>query len=880
MTAEQWRRIKVLFDSALGHDPGRRETFLREACAGDDGLYGEVVGLLQAGMAADALWGSKTSTITAGEPVDLDPMEGRRIGPYRILQRIGSGGMGSVYRATRDDAEFYRVVAIKIIRPNTHQENAVRRFLHERQTLAALDHPQIVKLLDGGTTDDGLPYFVMDYVEGQAIHEYCSRAAMPISDRLELFRKVCAAVHYAHQNLVVHRDLKPNNILVTADGNPKLLDFGIAKLLKPEYSQNAIGLTLTAQPMTPEYASPEQILGQPITTASDIYSLGVLLYLMLTGQHPYKRELSSAPMLEQAICEKEPERPSSARGRIQNSSVEKRRLPGDLDVIVLKAMRKEPQRRYPSVEHFSEDIRRYLEGMPVVARNDTLAYRVGKFATRHKTGVAIGLAVALALLISTIVSIGYARVATRERERAERRFQDSRQLALFVVREFDDAMRQGATSARQNVVRRALETLNRLAGEAGDESLQRDLIEGYFRVGDLQGNFYGPNLGDLNGARESYRKALDISRQLHNRHPNDMVSRRDLARAYHKVGEVLALGGEPVAALEEYGKALQIFEAAAADHPGDRQALRDLLALHEKMGLILYEMSDLGGALEHYGKYLDLAGELQAASGGAWDERRAVAKGNLRAGEIAASCGQAEPGTGKIRVALATFQELNSMDPANVPVRRDLASTYLILGESLQSFGRSREALENFRQGFRLAEALSREDPQNRQFQRDVHLAAAFLASAAFENSQNREARLFYQLALQLAGTLATQTQASEDDHRNYAWLLLTTRFPDLKKPGAARLHAEKAVEMSKGRDAAALHMLALAYEAVGEWENALAAEEKVAALLPPVLSASCTPHRHKEMAELLTRLRSRVASRTAVSVPAPAGRTPSIAKP
>src|SRR5260221_732691 len=248
----------------------------------------------------------------APAPARVDPLMGRTIGSYKIIRHIGRGGMGSVYLAERSDDQFRRQVAVKAVNPELVDAGILRRFHNERQTLAALDHPNIIKLLDGGTTEDGAPYLVMDYVEGQTIDEYCNSRKLSTTERLQLFRIVCRAVTYAHQNLVVHRDLKPSNILITPDGTPKLLDFGIAKLLKAEYASSSAVTRTDVRPMTPEYASPEQVLGQPITTASDIYALGVLLYRLLTGVHPYQLKTQSALELELAICQTEPERPSTS----------------------------------------------------------------------------------------------------------------------------------------------------------------------------------------------------------------------------------------------------------------------------------------------------------------------------------------------------------------------------------------------------------------------------------------------------------------------------------------------------------------------------------------------------------------------------------------
>jgi serine/threonine-protein kinase len=366
---------------------------------------------------------------------DVDGAVPERIGPYRVIHEAGHGGMGAVYLAERADDQFRQRVALKLVRGGLHSEYLVRRFREERQILASLDHPNIARLLDGGVTVEGMPFFAMEYVEGTPIDRFCDEQQLSVEQRLELFLKVCGAVQYAHRNLVVHRDLKPSNILVTHEGEPKLLDFGIAKLLSGDAEA---GLTQAGMRMlTPEYASPEQIRGEPVNTASDVYSLGVLLYELLTGTPPHRRGTRTSRELEQRVLEREPERPSVAvlraedpeqvsRARGSAPSKLSRHLRGDLDTVVLRAMHKEPQRRYATAEQFAADVRRHLNGMPVGARPDTPAYRVRKFVQRHRWGVAGAVAFVLLLLgFSAVTAIQAARIRTdaariaAERDRAQ-----------------------------------------------------------------------------------------------------------------------------------------------------------------------------------------------------------------------------------------------------------------------------------------------------------------------------------------------------------------------------------------------------------------------------------------------------------------------------
>ncbi|HSK76936.1 MAG TPA: tetratricopeptide repeat protein [Thermoanaerobaculia bacterium] len=438
MTPDRWQQIKAVLNDALEREEALRTAFLEAACQDDDELRREVESLL----ASEAEIGDFIETPVFRIHGEAEPLAvGQRIGAYRIVRELGRGGMGSVYLAERADEEFEQRVALKVVRRGMDTDEIVRRFRSERQILAHLDHPNIAKLFDGGTTEDGRPYFVMEHVEGQPIDQYCDERKLSVRERLELFRRVCSAVHLAHQNLIVHRDLKPGNILVTADGVPKLLDFGIAKLLDP--GQEAFALTrANVRPMTPEYASPEQVRGEAITTASDVYSLGVLLYVLLTGHPPYRPVRRDPQSLAKAICETDPPRPSSIIRQVgegrrpDGTSVEltpesvsrvregearllRRRLAGDLDNIVLMAMSKDPKRRYASVDQLSNDIGRHLEGWPVVARKDTLGYRARKFVGRHKGGVTLAALVLLLIVGSSVAVTVLWQHAVREQQRAK-----------------------------------------------------------------------------------------------------------------------------------------------------------------------------------------------------------------------------------------------------------------------------------------------------------------------------------------------------------------------------------------------------------------------------------------------------------------------------
>jgi eukaryotic-like serine/threonine-protein kinase len=438
LTPERWRRIKEVFADVQERDPSERAAFLANACAADESLQSEVESLLAAAE-SEAAASVGTSSLE-------DLMIGRRVGAYKIIRRIGRGGMATVYLASRADEQYEKQVAIKILLPELGTEELLRRFRNERQTLAKLDHPNIVKLLDGGSTEEGLPYLVMDYVQGVPIDQYCDNHKLSTEERLRLFCQICAAVRCAHENLVVHRDLKPSNILITEDGSPRLLDFGISKVLQP-HNGSPVTQTLTRR-MTPAYASPEQVKGEAVTPATDIYSLGVVLYELLTGHRPYKLKQQTPAEVERAICEQEPEKPSTAVNRVETEDLPdgttfsktpevvsasregqpeklRRRLSGDLDNIVLMALQKEAQRRYLSAEEFSQDIQRHLQHEPVKARPSTLAYRSYKFVRRHKTEV-IATTIITVVLLAAIGYTAWEQRRATDRARAELVSQRSR----------------------------------------------------------------------------------------------------------------------------------------------------------------------------------------------------------------------------------------------------------------------------------------------------------------------------------------------------------------------------------------------------------------------------------------------------------------------
>lgn len=753
MSAPRLEELKEIFHAARELPPNERDAFLDEACGTDEQLRRETAALLQSHDEADNFIADPPGRLAAevfGKAEDLSDV-GQTVGRYKLIERIGSGGMGAVYLAQRADQQFEMRVAVKLIKRGMDTESVLRRFHDERQILASLEHPNIARLLDGGTTDDGLPYFVMEYIHGERIDRYADEHRLSVKERLEIFRQVCGAVSYAHQHLVVHRDLKPSNILVTPEGVPKLLDFGIARIIQADDGAETLA-TLTAMPMmTPEYASPEQVEGAQATTLSDVYSLGAVLYALLSGRPPYRFKSRSREEISAAVSTAEVEKPSAAITRLEEvngsigasarspeqiseareGTVEKlqRRLRGDLDNIVLMAMRKETARRYRSVEQFSEDIRRHLAGRPVIARPDTFGYRAAKFARRNRIALAAATLLLLTLVGGVVATAWQARRATiqeqrarTEQARAERRFNDVRKLANSVLFEYHDAIKDlaGSTPVRARLVRDALEYLDRLASEVqGDTSLQRELASAYERVGDVQGGTLFANLGNTAGAIESYRKALGLRETLLRTAPHDAATRQDVALNYRKLGLLVWETGDVAGGLENNRKALGLLESLAAEQPENVDLRIEVERSCDYVGMILQEQGDVPGALEHYRRAQQIIASFPEADRSSERIRRHLAISYEHTGTALLLMGDLDGALEQNRKALTTRAALCAEFPLNADSRRTLAVSYYNDGEILGKMGRDQEALKSYRNNLRIAEELSAADPQNNQYNDD-----------------------------------------------------------------------------------------------------------------------------------------------------------------
>ena len=907
MNRERWDKIKELFGSAVELDPSERTAFLRNACGPDESLRAEVESLLAAYKRTEAP-GENPPFLVDPEPFP-ETLTGRRLGSYQVLHEIGHGGMAVVYAAVRADDEYRKRVAIKVVLPGLDSADISRRFRNERQTLATLDHPNIVRLLDGGSTEQGLPYLVMEYVDGVPIDQYCDSHRLSTSERLLLFRTVCTAVQYAHQNLVIHRDLKPSNILVTADGTPKLLDFGIAKLLNPESAAQPLLTLPQLRPMTLDYASPEQFHGQPVTTSTDVYSLGVLLYELLTGSLPYDLEGRSPLEMERIISELEPERPSMVVQRMEavasrdrrrtnalaprpaggEGAVQKlgRRLRGDLDNIVLMALRKEPQRRYASVEQLSEDVRRHLEGVPVIARTATLRYRSSKFIGRHRTGVAAVTTLAAALVLGIVVTTHEAQVARAERGRAERRFEDVRHLANSLF-ELDAAVKDlpGATPARKLIVQKALEYLDNLAREAtGDPALQADLAEAYLKVGEVQHAGYRASLGDATGALESYRRAGAIAAALGRAHPNSLAGKRYLARSEQSIAGVLLVTGHAAQAADSLRRAIPGFDTITAAQPGDTEAAFHLADSYNALGdglgneSITNNLGDTQGALENYRKSLAIYQHLAAAYPSNRHFQSGVAVGYAKIGDVETFRGDSTGALEGYRKALTVYQNLSAAEPNNAQYRGNLAAiigraghvrdiagnkvgalkdfrwsleehralavadpknvkaqnglwnAYFDLAKWLERTDR-RGAMENYRLAIAVIEPLSLDQPTNLQLRAQLGASLLALGDLLSKGGDRQEGQRLVARGAAMRRSLVDRPDASPGELNDYATTLLSCDAGHACSATSALSYAKRAVELTKEGDPQSLATLALAYFRTGDAARAVETEQKAVALV------------------------------------------------
>ncbi|MBI2213247.1 MAG: serine/threonine protein kinase [Acidobacteria bacterium] len=770
MSHTRWNSVKECFLAAIEQPEHQRDSFLRHACGDDAQLLGEVESLIRSHEVSDAFLSDPMALLD-----DRASLEGHQIGPYRLVREIGRGGMGMVYLATRIDDEYTRHVAIKVMAGSAFGESMRRRFRNERQILARLEHPNIARLFDGGTTRDGSPYLVMEYVEGKPIDQHCE--ALPLADRIHLFRSVCTAVQYAHRHLVIHRDLKPANILIDAFGAPKLLDFGIAKLL--DASEEAELRTATdLRLMTPAYASPEQMRGLPITTASDVYSLGVVLYELLTGKRPYDLTAGLTPEAVRVVCEVNPEKPSSVVRRGNNAGRSRRAVrsiwqtvpdlpPGDLDRIVMKALQKDPQARYESVERLADDLERYLDGRPVLARQPTLRYRAVKFVRRNKAGVAAAAVVVATLIGSTIFSAHQASIAEVERRRAEEhaavakaRYEEVRALSHSLIFDVHDALQTlpGSLTVRQSITQKGLQHLDSLARQVGnDPELASELAVAYQKLGTIT---FG-----VDGAERSHRKAVAMNQSLVRDYPNVARYRENLATSLSGLANALKLKGDHPGELASCMRAAAIATALGADDPSNLRYRELLKGIYDDLGGAQSAVGRSADGIKSRRRALACARSLATDRPGNADDRRGIVISLHLLSTLLIDGGRLDEAHANYREALAIMEPMAASAPANNHYRRDLWYLHRSLGTVLSMQGQHASGLEHLRTALALKERLIADDPSDGGHRRGLAITHMGIGDALVRSGKPREAALSYFQSISIGEPLLLDDPANQETY-------------------------------------------------------------------------------------------------------------------
>jgi non-specific serine/threonine protein kinase/serine/threonine-protein kinase len=801
---DEWPKIEALLQAALELPPAERRGFVEEQSRNAPDVRREVESLLAYEERTDGFLGAPALAFSADFFDDEDSTSaraGETVGNYRIIREVGHGGMGAVFLAERADGEFHQQVALKVVRRTFADSELARRFRRERQILASLNHPNIARLLDGGVSAEGEPFFAMEYVEGVRIDDYCATKNLPTEERLKLFLGVCQGVSYAHQHLVVHRDIKPSNILVTSEHTPKLLDFGIAKLLDAEHHDEHTQTAFRA--FTPVYASPEQISGASVTTASDVYSLGVLLQDMLGGADAASANVQFPPEAWRSQTPGPKTSMTSVATAAENGSKREHRqrrfMSAELGNIIAMARREEAARRYASVAQFAEDVQSYLDGRPTRAQKDSLTYRVGKFIRRNKLTVGAVAIVALALVIGLAAALWQAGVARRQRDRAERRFNDVRQLSNALLTDIAPRLEhlQGATEARRVLVNQSLKYLDSLAAESGDDpQLQSELASAYEKVGDLLGMPRRANLGDFNGALASYEKARRIRLTLLGATPNDFQLRQSLAANLGSIAYIRWWLSDVSGALIDSEKAIGIYNAlldekpeamnlqlAAAEVRIDRadmfyfndqiaetypplqraiaalETLRRTNAEHvETLQLLARGQTILALTLRFDNRLKE--GEVELAKAFAISEalaarypqdpiqKQALLYTYQQGSQLYQEVDDARAFEIQVK-ASQVAEDIARSDSANTQARQNLAKSYSLLGMLAVRVKKLDEAIRHLEKSATAFAALEKLEPENRTYKHDIGRVLTFLGQAKY---QRRD----------LAGALASYERASE----------------------------------------------------------------------------------------------------------------------
>jgi tetratricopeptide (TPR) repeat protein len=797
LTTGKWKCIEELFHQALTREAAERDQFLSASCGDDMQLLKEVKRLLRAserenGKLGGAVLEAASTLLRAGEK------PGEQIGPYRIERLIGRGGMGSVYLAVRADDQYSKRVAIKLLGSTLATPELIARFRHERQILASLSHPNIAQLLDGGATSTGLPYVVMEYVDGVPLDEYCQRRNLGERQRIELIRTVCGAVGAAHRALVVHRDLKPGNVLVTTGGECKLVDFGIAKMLDARAGEQALTQAFERL-FTPEYAAPEQMRGEPAATSMDIYSLGVMLYTLLVGHTPHDLKGLSATEMERVVSTHEP--PA---------------FPGELGLIIGKAMHKDPERRYHSSDELSADLERHMKGYPVEARPDTLLYRSRKFVARNRLRVMAAVITASALLAAGISQFQAQRAARQQ-------YDDLLAFSNSALFEFHDAIADlaGATRARGLLVARAVAYLDRVAGQrSADVRAREQLAYGYEKLSEIQYRARPGHLGDSAGAIESAGKALQLRRALAHEIPSGDAQLRlaavliqvaavevaartaDSASAHlaeairicesHPAGksdanellvnalktrgELRRLSGDLAAAQADTEKVSESRERGLAAKPRDPDARQALIEVRLELADIQLQKSDSGGqALSILQPLLSAARELSAEYPVTAQYRASIASVLNRQGHAWLGRGDPKRAMEAYAESYRIVEQLSKGDPADARLRRSVAVHNTNLALALERQGQIHQAEERFRRSLEIHEGLYHSDPANLAWLDDVAYVRTRLGRALARQGATREALPLLRTAMEERERLVAGTPANVSYRFRLVLLMVTT---------------------------------------------------------------------------------------------------------
>ncbi len=824
MQSEEWQNVEALLAAALEFAPAARREFLAARCAGRPELRREVESLLGCEAAAEGFLATPALAFAAdffAAEDAADARAGQTVGRYRIIREIGRGGMGTVFLAERADGEFQQQVALKIVRRSFADAELARRFRRERQILASLSHDNIARLLDGGVSSDGEPFLAMEYIAGLRIDDYCAAQQLPLVGRLRLFLDVCRGVAYAHQHLIVHRDIKPSNIIVNDEGEPKLLDFGIAKLLDAEHADEHTQTHFRA--FTPEYAAPEQVTGGHVTTASDVYSLGVLLNELLHGapaatnlppaHDGWRSESGRRKTAETNLPTQQENGNSRARNRKQNI------IDGELKNIIAMARREEPARRYASVAQFAEDIQRYLDGLPVRAQQDSFTYRAEKFVRRNKLGVAAAALVLLSLVAGLAVALWQANVARVERDRAEHRFNDVRQLSNALLADIAPKIERlpGSTEARQAVLTQSLKYLDSLAHEsAGDLTLQSELASAYEKIGDLQGNPTNPNLIALTDALASYEKANAMRRGLLEKNSRDLEQRRLLANNYRALGDIRWQTNEPTESLKNSETALSLYAVLLTAQPASTDLRLALARTNLDIGKAFATNEKYPESISSIQRAVAFLKELQPQSRDetdvlmllaeahkwmgnslSWDGKQQEAEAEMaQAVAMSEALVAANPHDIRLRTglhqtymmtssvyedvnnpraneytlkALKVIEETVAKDPANVRARQQLAKTYSRLGVTLDNVGQSGESIRYLGKALQILQALVGSETKNRRLKYDLATAYIRLGDARNKQRDFRNALVAFEGAVAVLTDLAGADATDNASLRNLA---------------------------------------------------------------------------------------------------------------